>query len=923
MAADTAIIQPLRVKIIYDANTKDLKNLNKELNNIKSVTNTAVKSADNLGESIAKTGDSASKTKKSSAGLKTAFGEMKVGAEKLKGNLDRLTMTYLGLGLSIVQMVREAHAQNQKILGWHNMFNDMSDATGNASQAVRIYTSTWNKSKASLGTIQSAMKSLNSAGIMVGSTMEDLTLFVSNLHQASGLSFDTLGNFTGELISMWQVSKDATKEMVSSIVALGDTFKFTTSQIELVMKTTQTAIEKLGAFFKDTTESSKALTKGIAAGIGVMRKFGVSIQKAQDFMGKLMDPESFAENQALMSRLGFSFQEQMDMMENAGNKEMFFDKLMTRLPELSKQITSLQNPMARLQFSQSLGVPLEIAQKMAKATGSEIQALMEEYKLAAKEQDAVKKKEEKAKADQARFGEALEFIKMKALFPMMQFIQKIYPVFFNLAGKLGNLFSKYATVVVSILEKLLPILEKLIAGDMKGVMSAIGDAIVGVAPIIGNAIGDVIWALLSKIPDLISGAFSGLSKVFAGILSPVLGKGEGIMSKVLAGVTMAAGGYAIFSKVKTGFDNFKEAFKGKMGTKSNPMWTKDTDEIAGKGKLSKLIEIMKNPKAAIGSGIAKVGQVAAAGKSMALAGAAKVGALLTNPVGWGILAVAAITATAVAANSAANEHNEAILSAEEKRERDTIFMKQQSGKQLNANEQKRLNELNQKYADNHKGMLGGLGLIGQKIASWWNDLMKTFSRWGKQISTWMSINIVQPIRMFSLQVQNYIQNAVFNNSISKAMGSGDIASIVKDSDEITQDIDKAINLGAYGKAKLEAAQKAVDKFKADINTKKLGAVAGGIAADKVAQWNTILQAQRDNQQVLAENQAADIKARQEADAARKKEAEEQAKRDKQMQGTVGAINGKLKDEKATTSNKFEQYFSLNTLFDSKLQFRVT
>jgi len=919
MAADTSIIQPLRVKIIYDANTKDLKNLNKELNNIKGATNAAVKSADNLGESIAKTGDAASKTKKSSTGLKTAFGEMKVGAEKLKGNLDRLSMTYLGLGLSIVQMVRESHSMNQKILGWYNSFNALSDATGDASGAVSIYLSTWSKSKASLQTISSAMTSLNSAGIMVGSTMEDLTLFISDLNQASGLSIDTLGSFTGELISMWQVSKDATKEMVSSMVALGDTFKFTTSQIELVMKTTQTAIGKLGMFFKDTTESSKALAKGIAAGIGVMRKFGVSIQTAQGFMEKLMDPESFAENQALMARLGFSFQEQMDMMENAGNKEMFFDKLMTKLPELSKQITSLKNPMARLQFSKSLGLPLEIAQKMAKATGSEIQSLMEDYKLAAKDQEAVKKKEEKSKADAARFGEALDFIKMKALLPMMQWVQKAYPTFMKLASRLGDLFAKYAKVVADILEKLLPVLDKLIQGDMKGLMTAIGTAFVEVVPIIGKAIGDVIWALLSKIPDLISGAFSGLTKIF----EPLFGKGEGVMSKILAGLTMAAGGVAIFSKVKTGFDNFKEAFKGKMGTKSNPMWTKDTDEIAGKGKLSKLIEIMKNPKAAIGSGIAKVGQVAAAGKSMAMAGAAKVGALLTNPVGWGILAVAAITATAVAANSAANKHNEAILSAEEKRERDTIFMKQQSGKQLNANEQKRLDELNQKYADNHKGMLGGLGLVGQKIVSWWNDLMKTFSRWGKQISTWMSVNIVQPIRMFSLQVQNYIQDLVFNNSISKAMGSGDIAGVVKKSDVITKDIDKAINLGAYGKNQLEAAQKAVNAFQAEMNTKKLGAVAGGIAADKVAQWNTILQAQRDNQQVLANQQAEEIKAQREADAARKKEAEEQAKRDKALLGTAGAINNKLKDEKATTSNKFEQYFSLNTLFDSKLQFRVT
>jgi hypothetical protein len=169
------------------------------------------------------------------------------------------------------------------------------------------------------------------------------------------------------------------------------------------------------------------------------------------------------------------------MMTADNGQEMFIDKLMTNIPALSRQITALKNPMARLQFSKSLGLPLEIAQKMAKSTGSEIQQLMLDYKAKTKDEEANKKKQEKAKADQARFDDAFMFLKMKALMPIMDFVNKHYADFFIIAGKLADLFGKMASSVFKIIDqittKAVPIFSKLI-DITSSVFSYISDAVV-------------------------------------------------------------------------------------------------------------------------------------------------------------------------------------------------------------------------------------------------------------------------------------------------------------------------------------------------------------------------------------------------------------------------------------------------------------
>lgn len=798
---DASIIHPLKFKIFYETNIDSVKKIKKEVSGLESISKKTTKSVNDLGIVTRKTNSSFEKmSKDSKKHHKEIFDIAKEKTNQLKSGLDRLSMTYIGLGLSIVGMVREAHSQNQKILGWHNMFKDMSNATGDASEAVKIYTGVWSKSKASLSTIESSMRSLNAAGIITGKTMEDMTLFISDLHQASGLSVDTLGNFTGELMSMWQVSKSASKEMVNSIVALGDVFNFTTSQMELVMKTSQTAITKMGMFFKNTSESSKQMIKGISASIGVMRKFGVSIQEANNFMDKLFNPENFAENQALLARLGFSFQEQMDMMENAGNKEMFFDKLMTRLPELSKQITSLRNPMARLQFAKNLGLPLEIAQKMAKATGNEIKDLMEDYKKQAKEQEAIAKKEAKAKQDAARFGEALDFIKMKALFPMMQFIQKNYDKFFKIAGAAANLFSKYAKIMVDVMDKFVPVIDKLVSGDLKGAMEGVIGGIMQAIPVVAKAAIDIFIGIIPQIPKMFIRIFTGLWK-------------SGPIGKFLAPIATTFA----FIKAKNFLSDILGGIKGKLGSKANPMHVTMSDDTVSKfGFLKNIFGKIKDIKnVGVAREVLKTAGARIASKAGAAVGILKgVGSLaggIVSGIGAPALAVGALVTgigvTTFKAYQLAKKHNQGILNDQEKRQREELMLKQAQGKKLTIEEEKRLTEINKKYTDNHKSIIGGFGLLGKWITDIWNNIWNRLKTWGRQISTWLSDYIMQPWRYAMTYLSLEISKMIAGTPFGKGAGELKIAQNILD------EYEKARSLGEYGRTEINRLKSKAAAFK--------------------------------------------------------------------------------------------------------------
>ena len=461
--------------------------------------------ASSTGATISKTwGTAARDSEKAantmSANLSKAFDNIGRGADKARGLLDKV-LGPLGIGLGVGALIKQSFALNQTILGWHNSFRSLSDATGDTSKAVSTMTAVWGKTGASLQTVQSTMQSMGAHGLPVANKeFKDMAIFIANVSNASGISTDALAGFTVGLNQMYGTSLKATRQITSSMLALGDGFGFTGPQVEAFMKSTQGALEKMGAFFDNVDAGMKDMAKGMAAGAAAMKQLGVSAQTAGNFMTNILDPDKINEHMHLFARMGINYQETMDMMDKEGGQLPFIEKAMKSLPELSKQIMEIKNPIARASFAKKMGLDLQMVKKAAKGTREEIAGMMEEYKNKAKDEEAVKKKQEKAKADQARFDEALMFLKMNALMPIMNFVNKNIPVFFQVMGKISDVFQKFsggfATVMQKVVDVALPPLNALLSGDIskfwdslsKGLSSLISFAFEGLVTILPGAI---------------------------------------------------------------------------------------------------------------------------------------------------------------------------------------------------------------------------------------------------------------------------------------------------------------------------------------------------------------------------------------------------------------------------------------------------
>lgn len=438
---------------------------------------------------------------KTSNKVAATFTKMAAGAKTMRSQVQNsMNGLFAGVGLSlgVGAFISAAHSVNQEVLGWHNNMNVLSDSFGDTGKAVGVMTSAWGKSIGGMAEVQNAMKSLNEAGLNVTRKgFEDLTISVTNLSQASGIGSSSIANMLGSSVKYWDVSNAGAKEMVSSVIAAGEVFDLTNNQLEKIMNSVTEAQANMGAMFSDGEASSKALAKGLTSATGALTKMGVSAEKAGSFMNKLLDPEQMGENNALMRRLGITFEEQIQMMESAGGKELFFDKLMTNLPKLSQQIQSIRNPMARLKFAKNLGLPLEIASKMAKSTGGEIRNLLSEYKDKAKQEKSLEKKQEKAKANAARFQEQLDFMKMKILMPLMKWLNTTgYKVFGRIMKQVVRLGSFISSKIADMLNVLGRIFEPFFS------------AIEG-----GGGFDQVIVRLFKALPEAIS-RIIGMAKSF-------------------------------------------------------------------------------------------------------------------------------------------------------------------------------------------------------------------------------------------------------------------------------------------------------------------------------------------------------------------------------------------------------------------------
>lgn len=522
----------------------------------------------------------------------------KVGAQftrGITGAFDSVKGKLLGAvgisGLGFFGLATQAHEYNQELIGIRNSFATLSDAFGSANKAMSTYYGAFGGSLASLSTIKSTMMSLNAAGLTpLDEGYQNLTKHISDMTVASGIGQDALSGMTAELMANWKYSAKATREMLSSMIALGDGFGMTAGQIEQTMGTVRKSINDLGAFFKNGERDAKALARGIGVATAALRKMGVSAQTVNQFMENILDPQNFAQNQALFAQLNISYQDQMNMWETAEGKMVFMQKMLTQLPRLSQQLMSIRDPFARMDFAKTLGVPLEIVQKLGKAgTNNEIQLVMKDYLSKANGEDASERKKQQAAAEQERFSDALHLMRMRIFMPLMSWLNgtgyKMFWKFMNIVAPLAEKLMKYYTNTVEIFaNNLTPALDAFANGSwVDGIAKLLGGVV--------KSLGTVAFkAITQGIPLIARGLWEGFWQ--SGPATKVV---MGLMAVGALAKAYALGSFAIQRKL-----DIIIGLVGKTGTPSGRGSILDMIGLgkgAGGGKFGRF---MKFGKAAVG-----------------------------------------------------------------------------------------------------------------------------------------------------------------------------------------------------------------------------------------------------------------------------------------------------------------------------------
>lgn len=608
---------------------------------------------------------------------------MRSGFFGLQGRFERLIPAGLGLHFGFTNIIQAAHDANMETMAWRQELATMSDVSGSATQALGQMNAVFGMTGASLATVRQNLTSLNAQGInpaMEG--FETLAATVTNLSLATGIGAESFSSFAGIMVRNWGVSVGATQRMTSSLLAMQKAFGSTSTEIDMTMKTTGEAMQKMAAFFADGERSAAALTKGIAQTVGVLSKLGVSAQVANEFVAKLMDPEQIAETRVMWSRLGITYQEQIEMMTSSNAKELVFDKLLENLPRVAQQIQAISDPLARMNFAKSIGLPMEIAQKMARATTSNIKQLMKDYKKAAEGDKAMAEKQKNMAVETARFQDILHQMKRDALLPMMKWVNKHYRHFFAIAKTISEMFKKYTTGMVGtfefIEEKLQPaidvlrgeggfsnFLDKLLTG-LINIGSGFIDKVTGMvgehgASFLENAtkaagllVVKVIQAITTWIPTLMSGITSAWWQIFK--KSKLAGIGVAIY-----GIKKTFGKFVDLTKV------FQMAVSQvrhgqQMGALLAIRAAITGEKLSGKtGMLSKLFGA--GGKGTATKGVAGKGLASMAGK--ALPGLGKFAGIIGKAAGPIGLAIGAITGGFTAMGKSADFFGETALDEDE------------------------------------------------------------------------------------------------------------------------------------------------------------------------------------------------------------------------------------------------------------------
>lgn len=416
-------------------------------------------------------------------------------------------LAFIGIGGGIFNMINTAHSLNMEMSRLGDGLTRLTDSTGSVAAATQTLYAAWGNSLGSLDQIQSAMGALAESGVQLGETFTDLAGFTASLNQMTGIGAETWASFLGTIQVSFGSTINQLRELTSAIIATG----LNGAELDTVLKNVQEGIKNVGYLSGDGQQAVLSLTRSIGRASAVFKKMGIDAQQAGNFINGMLNPENFERNLQLFGRLGLSTQDYLNALSSGQGQESFVDRMLENLPQLAQELQSIPDPLQRFNLLKDMGLDPEIAAKFAQSTAGEIGDIVDQIRNAQEEQEALERKEEQAKANAQRFDDALTMLKMKALLPLMNFVNAMM-------GPWMSTLSSLAGSVSKILEKILGIVGPAFLEFSNGLAGAAAAFESGSWDEFGKKLDEAISRLMVQIQPMLT----QLIKTFAPILLTVL-----------------------------------------------------------------------------------------------------------------------------------------------------------------------------------------------------------------------------------------------------------------------------------------------------------------------------------------------------------------------------------------------------------------
>lgn len=371
--------------------------------------------------------------------------------------LSSYTIGLLGVGFSINGLISSATSlvKEQWQLGDTMVY--LTDSTTSASQALGAYYGANKGSKGSLDQTASGLKALADAGMSLSPIMLKLASDSGTLEQATGLGAESWARMSGQLVKTFKASQKEIRTFQSALLATN----LKAGELQHTADGLIETLHKLQYTFKDGINGANNFARGYSGAVKVMTKMGIEAQTANKFISDLLDPDKYEENLRLFGQLGLTTEDFFKALEGGGDAGAFLEKALGNLPQLARSIQNIADPLQRIRFAKNLGIDMQIASKMARATQGDIESMLNDYKKKAVEDKEFKKREEQAKVNAKKYEESLDAFKRNALMPLMNFVSKI------MTGSGMQLLSKISSLTNKVLSKVLlhgaPIIDKVIS----------------------------------------------------------------------------------------------------------------------------------------------------------------------------------------------------------------------------------------------------------------------------------------------------------------------------------------------------------------------------------------------------------------------------------------------------------------------------